>query len=62
MLSNCLKSRKNKQSKNLKFVNTDNERITHLSKCTGLLGALLSKLTGIKAPIVSDLPIANILF
>ena len=33
MLSNCLKCRKNTESKNPKVVKTENGRIMHLSKC-----------------------------
>ena len=74
MLSYCLKCRKETGSKNSKVVRTKNGRIMLLSKC--LLcdskklefikeqetKGLLSKLTRIKVPILSDLPLADILF
>ena len=74
MLSYCLKCRKETGSKNSKVVRTKNERIMLLSKC--LLcdskksefikeqetKGLLSELTRIKVPILSDLPLADILF
>ena len=74
MLSYCLKSRKNTESKNPKVVRTKNRRIMLLSKyamCDSKkwkfieeqeARRLLSKLTGIKVPILTELPIANILF
>ena len=34
MLAHCLKSRKNTESKNPKFVKTKNEKIMILSKCS----------------------------
>ena len=74
MLSYCLKCKKNTESKNTKVIKTKNREIILLSKCTVCNSkklefikkqetrGLLSKLTGIKVPILSDLPIANILF
>ena len=57
------------ESKNSKVVKTKNGRIMLLSKCAKLefikeqeARGLLIKLTVIKLPILSDLPIANILF
>ena len=73
MLSYFLKCRKNTESKNPKFVKTKNARIMLLSKfavcnCKKLKfikvqqdKALLSNLTGIKVPILRDLPIINTL-
>ena len=73
MLSYCLKCRKNAESKNPKVVKIKNGRIMLLSKCAVCdskkskfykeqeTKGMLSKLTGIKVPILSDLPIANIL-
>ena len=74
MLSHCLKSRKNTESKNPKVVRTKNGRIMLLSKCAVCNSkklkffkeqetkGFLSNLTGIKVPILSDLPILNTLF
>ena len=74
MLSYCLKCRKNAESENSKVVMAKNVRIMLSSKCAVCdsrkskcikeqeTRGLLSKLTGIKVPILSDLPIANILF
>ena len=62
-----LKCRKNKESKNPKVVKTKNGRMMLLSKCAACNckklkfikeqedKGLLSKLTGIKVPILSDL-------
>ena len=73
MLSYCLKCRRNTKSEKPKVVKTKNGRIMLLSKCAvsdskksklikeqGARG-LLSKLTGIKIPVLSDLPLGNIL-
>ena len=74
MLSYRLKCRKNTQSKNPKVVRNKNGRIMLLSKYTVCNSkkskflkeqeakGLLSKLTGIKVPIQSDLSILNVLF
>ena len=74
MLSYCLKCKKNTENKNPKFLKTKNGRVMLLSKCALCnkekskfvkeqeAKGLLSKLTGVKVPILSDLPIANILF
>ena len=74
MLSYCLKCRRNTESENSKVVRSKNERIILLSKCSLCNSkkskfikeqeakGLISKLTGIKVPILSDLPILNILF
>ena len=74
MLSFRLKCRENTESKTPKVSNTKNRRITLLSKCVVCdhekskfikeqeTRGWLSKLTGIKLPIASDLPMANILF
>ena len=71
MLSYCLKCRKNTESKSPKIVKTKNRRIMLLSKCTMCdskkskfikeweAKGLLSKLTVIKVPILSDLPIGK---
>ena len=69
MLSHCLKCRKNTVSKHLEVAKTKNRRIMMLSKCSmcnckkleflkeqGLRG-LLCNLTGMKIPMLSDLPI-----
>ena len=73
MLSYCLKCRKNVESKNPKVVKIKNGRIMLLSKCAVCdskkskfykeqeTKGILSNLTGIKVPILGDLPIANIL-
>ena len=70
MLFYFSKCRKNTESKNAKVLRTENGRIMLLSKCAVRdskklkfmkpQGArrLLSNLTGIKLPILSDLPIA----
>ena len=68
MLSYCLKCRKNTESKKPKFEKIKNEKIV-LSSICAICGSkklrfiedqeargLLSKLTGIKVPILSDLP------
>ena len=69
-----MKCRKNTETKNPKVVKTKNRRIMLLSECTVCdskiskfikqqeARGLLSKLTGIIVPILSDLPIANISF
>ena len=74
MLSYCLKCRKNAESKNPKVVKTKNGRIRLLSKCAlrnskklkfikeQEAKGLLSKLTGIKVPFLSDIHVTNILF
>ena len=74
MLSDCLKHRKNTESKNQKVVKNKNGRIMLLSKyavCDSKKSkfikkqearGIISKLTGIKVLILNDLPIANILF
>ena len=74
MLSYCLKCRKKTESKHPKVVRTQKERIMLLSKwpvCNSKQSkflkepearGLLSNLTGIKVPILSDLPITNVLF
>ena len=72
MLSYCLKSRKNTESKNPKLVRTENVRAMLLSKCAvcdskkskflkeqeakGLLGNLL----GTKIPILGDIPLRHL--
>ena len=73
MLSYCLKCRKNTESKTPKAVKIKNGRIVLSSKCTTFdskkwkfikrqeARGLLSNLTRLKVPILSDLPIANIL-
>ena len=70
MLFYFLKCRKNTESKNAKVLRTENGRIMLLSKCavrdskklkfmkTQGVRWLLSNLTGIKLPILRDLPIA----
>ena len=74
MLSYCLKYRKNTKNKNLKVLGTKNGRIMFLSKYAvpnskkskflkeQEAKRLLSNLTGIKIPILNDLPILNTLF
>ena len=74
MLSYCLKSRKNTESKNPKVVRTKNGRIILLSTfavCNSKklkflkeqeARGLLSNLRGIKVPILSDIPVVNTLF
>ena len=74
MLSYCLNCRKNIESKNPKVVKTKNERTMPLLKsavCNSKNSkifkehetkGLLDKLTGIKIPILSDLPIAKMMF
>ena len=74
MLSYCLKCWQNTDSKNLKVVKTKNGRIMFLSKCSVSNSkklkflkeqeakGLLSKLTVINDPILSDLPILHALF
>ena len=71
MLLYYLKCRKNTESKNAINVKTKNRRIMLLSKCDSKklklireqeARGILSKLTEIKIPILSDSPIANILF
>ena len=74
MPSFCLKCRKNTESKNPKVVKTKNGRIMLLSKCAlcnskkmkfikeQQAKGLLSNLTGIRVPILSDLLIVNTLF
>ena len=73
MFSYCLKCTRNSESKIPKVAKTKNGRINLLSKhavCDSKklkfikkqeARGLLSKLTGIKVPILSDLSIANIL-
>ena len=72
MSSYCLKRGENRESKNQKVGNTKNGRIMLLSKCvvcdsknTKFINeqetrGLLSKLTAVKVPILSDLSITNI--
>ena len=72
LLSYCLKCRKNTESKNLKVVRTKKGRMMLLSKysmCnskkskflkTQEAKGLLSNLTVVKIPILSNLPLANI--
>ena len=70
MLSYCFKCRKNTESKNPKVVKTKNGRIkSAVCDCKKFefikkqeAKQLLSKLTGVKVPVLSDLTIANILF
>ena len=74
MLSYCLKCWQNTDSKNLKVVKTKNGRIMFLSKCSVSNSkklkflkeqeakGLLSKLTVIKDPILSDLLIYYMLY
>ena len=74
MPSLYLKCRKNTESKNPKVVKTKNGRIMLLSKCAlcnskkmkfikeQQAKGLLSNLTGIRVPILSDLLIINTLF
>ena len=69
-----MKCRKNTESKNSKAVKTKNGRIMLLSKCAVCdskklkfikkqeARGLISKLTGIKLPVLNDLPIVSILF
>ena len=69
-LSYCLKSIKNTESKNPEVILTKNGKIKFLWKCAVCNSkkieiikeqeakGLLSKFTGIKVPILSDLPIA----
>ena len=71
MLCYCFKCRKNTESKNPKFVRPKKGRIMLLSKCVMCNSKelkffkeqeakeLLSNLTGIRVPILSDLPILN---
>ena len=71
MLSYCLKCRTNTESKNPKVVKTKNRRMMLLSKCSVCdskklkfikereAKGILSKLTLIKVPILSDLPIGK---
>ena len=74
MLSYCLNLRKNIESNTPKVLRTKTGRIMLSSKCAACDSKILkfikeqearglsSKLTGIKVPILSDLPIANIFF
>ena len=74
ILFHCLKSRKNTESENPKVEKTKNGRIMLLSKCAVFdstklkfikekeAKGLLSKLTGIKVPILSHSSIVNLLF
>ena len=74
MLSYCLRCRKNIESKNPKVVRIKNGRIMLLSKCAVRNSkisrffkeqearGLLSNLTGVTIPILSDLSILNTLF
>ena len=69
MLSYCLKCRKNTESKNPEVVRTKNWRIIVLSKCSVCNSkklnflkeqeatGLKSNLSGVKIPILSDLPL-----
>ena len=71
MLCYCFKCRKNTESKNPKFVRPKNRIIMLLSKCVMCNSKeskffkeqeakeLLSNLTGIRVPILIDLPILN---
>ena len=72
MLSYCLKCRKNTESKNPKPLRTTNKWM-FLSKCVVCISkkikflkeearGLSSNLAEVKIPILSDLPISNILF
>ena len=73
MLSYCLKCRKNRESKNPKVARTKNGRIMLLSKfavCNGKKSkflkeqeakVVLSNLSGVKVPILSDIPKLNTL-
>ena len=74
MLYYCWKYRKNTDSKNPKIARPKSGRIILLSKCEVRYSkklkyfkeqkakGLLSNLTGIKVPILSDIPIVNNLF
>ena len=74
MLSYSLKCIKSTESKKPKVEKAKNGRIMLLSNCAICgskksrfikeqeAGTLLSNLTGMKLPILSDLPISNILF
>ena len=74
MLSYCLKCTKNTESKNPEIVKTKNRRIILLSKfsvCNRKKSTFLKEqeakglsrnLAGIKSPVLSYLPILNILF
>ena len=74
MLSYCLNCRKNRESKNPNVGKTKNGRIIISSKCAVCniktlkffkgqqAKGLLSDLTGVKIPILSDLPLINTLF
>ena len=74
MLSCCWNCRKNTQSKNPKVVRTKNGTVMLLSQCAVFnckkskvlkeqqTRGLISNLTGIKIPILNDLPILNTLF
>ena len=71
MLSYCLKCRKNAKSENSEVVRTKDGRIMLLSKCAVCNSkkykflkeqepkGLLSYLTVIKLPVLSDLPLSN---
>ena len=73
MLSYCLKCRKNRESKNPKVARTKNGRIMLLSKfavCNSKKSkflkeqeakVVLSNLSGVKVPILSDIPKLNTL-
>ena len=73
MLSYCLKCRKNRESKNPKVARTKNGRIMLLSKfavCNSKISkflkeqeakVVLSNLSGVKVPILSDIPKLNTL-
>ena len=73
MLSYCLKRRKNTESKNPKVVRTKNGRIMLVSKCSLCNGkkskflkekiakGLVSSLTWIKLPVLSDIPFSFVL-
>ena len=71
--SYCLKYRKNTESKNPKVLKAKNRRIMLLSICNSnskkskfikeqQARGLLSHLTGVKVPILCDLPVINTLF
>ena len=74
MLTYCLKCGKNTESKDPKTIKIKNGRIKLTSKCAVCksktsrfiqeqeASGLLSKLAGIKVPILSDLSIINTLF
>ena len=59
MFSYCLKCTRNSESKIPKVAVCDSKKLKFIKKQEAR--GLLSKLTGIKVPILSDLSIANIL-